>query len=272
MTYARATTMAAVMLLVASAADAQGAKPLQKCAPDAVAVGTVCIDEYEASVWRVPNATTTNKGLVKKIREGKATAADLATGGAIQLGTAGDDYAPCEDHGQNCAGDVYAVSLAGVTPSAYLTWFQAQAACGNARKRLPSNAEWQAAVAGTPDPGQDDDGSTDCNTNSAQAVVAAGSRSGCRSARGAFDMIGNVAEWVAEWVPRSTGCGAWSDTVSPAPRDNQCLLGAASAGEPGALQRGEDGFAKGNAAGSFAIDGRNPPSAAQPGVGVRCAR
>jgi hypothetical protein len=33
--------------------------------------------------------------------------------GATQLGTAGDDYAPCTDNGQNCANDIYAVSLAG---------------------------------------------------------------------------------------------------------------------------------------------------------------
>ena len=70
------------------------------------------------------------------------------------------DYAPCADNGQNCADDIFAVSLAGVTPSARITWFQAQAACANAGKRLPTNAEWQVAVAGTPDPGPDngDDG------------------------------------------------------------------------------------------------------------------
>jgi hypothetical protein len=35
--------------------------------------GTVCMDRYEASVWWVPNPTTTNAALVRKIQLGKAT-------------------------------------------------------------------------------------------------------------------------------------------------------------------------------------------------------
>jgi len=83
-----------------------------------VAEGAVCMDKYEASVWRVPNPTTTNKSLVEKIQQGKATAADLAAGGATQLGIGTYNYAPCADSGQNCADDIYAVSLPGVLPSA----------------------------------------------------------------------------------------------------------------------------------------------------------
>ena len=99
------------------------------------------------------------------------------------------------------------MSLPGVTPSANVTWFQAQAACKNAGKRLPSNAEWQAAVAGTPDPGPDN-GTTDCNTASAfnGGRHRLAQRPACRR-DGAFDMVGNVYEWVADWVPRSTACG-----------------------------------------------------------------
>jgi hypothetical protein len=59
------------------------------------------MDKHEASVWRVPNATTANAGLVKKIQQGKATSALLAAGGATQLGIASDNYAPCADSGQN---------------------------------------------------------------------------------------------------------------------------------------------------------------------------
>src|SRR5262245_1739199 len=104
-------TMAAALVLLAGTAGAQGAKPLTRCAPDAVVSGTVCLDKYEASVWRVPNATTTNRGLVLKIQQGKATAALLTAGGATQLGIGfTDDYAPCADSGQNCTDDIYAVS------------------------------------------------------------------------------------------------------------------------------------------------------------------
>jgi len=87
------------------------------------------MDKFEASVWRVPNATTGNRSLVSRIQQGKATAADLAAGGATQLGVGhNDDYAPCADSGQNCVDDIFAVSLPGVKPSANITWFQAQAA------------------------------------------------------------------------------------------------------------------------------------------------
>jgi hypothetical protein len=263
--------MMVATVLLASTAEAQGAKPLTKCAPDAVVAGTVCMDKFEASVWRVLNPAGANKGLVKKIQQGKATLADLAKGGA-QLGTTSDDYTPCADSGQNCNDDIYAVSLSGVTPSANLTWFQAQAACENARKRLPSNAEWQAAVAGTPDPGglNPDNGTTDCKTAGAFTAVATGSRSSCKSARGAFDMVGNLFEWVADWVPRSTACGTWSAGVSPT-GDDQCLAGAATTGEPGALLRG-GGFSNGSDAGPLAVDGGNGPSRAYFNVGFRCAR
>jgi formylglycine-generating enzyme required for sulfatase activity len=227
------------------------------------------MDKYEASVWRVPNPTT-NKSLVAKIWAGKATAARLARAGATQLGVVGDDYAPCADSGQNCANDIYAVSLAGVPPSAYLTWFQAQVACKNARKRLPSNAEWQAAVAGTPDPGPDN-GTTDCNTESTLAVAASGSRSSCVSSDGAFDMVGNLYEWVADWVPRSTTCGIWSAGASPT-GDDQCLLGADTAGDPGALLRGDNFTGDGTRAGPLTVAGYAGPSYSLHSIGFRCAR
>jgi formylglycine-generating enzyme required for sulfatase activity len=262
-------TVVASVALVAGTAGAQGAKPLKKCAPDAVIAGTVCMDTYEASVWRVPDPLDANKGLVKKIQQGKADAEDLSKGGATQLGVASDDYAPCAGSGQNCTDDIYAVSLPGVLPSANLTWFQAQAACENARKRLPSNAEWQAAVIGTPDPAPDNE-ATDCNTSGPPfAVTAAGSRTSCKSARGAFDMVGNLREWVADWVPRSTTCGNWN-LISA---DDQCLAGADTTGAPGALLRGGD-FASplGVGPGPLSVFGTLDLSSAAPVLGFRCAR
>ena len=261
---------AGLLMGVAGAALAGFPKtPLVKCSSDAVVSGTVCMDKYEATVWRVPDPQGANKKLVKKIQLGKATATDLSNGGATQLGTAGDDYAPCADSGQNCSGDIYAVSLQGVTPSAYITWFQAQQACKNAAKRLPSNAEWQAAVAGTPDPGPDN-GTTDCNTGSSYVAEPTGSRSSCVSSDGAFDMVGNLYEWVADWVPRSTTCGTWGAGVSPT-GDDQCLAGAATTGEPGSLLRG-GGLDGGSNAGPLAVYGNAQPSFSDYVIGFRCAR
>lgn len=253
------------VLLMAAPVWGQGAKPLKKCPKDAVISGTVCMDKYEASIWRVPDPTGANKGLVRRIQAGKITdAATLTAFGATQLGVASDDYAPCADNGSNCTDDIYAVSVPGVVPSTLMTWFQAQTACKNARKRLPTNAEWQAAALGTPDPGPDN-GTTDCNTGNV-GPVATGSRSSCVSSDGAFDMAGNRTEWVADWVPRSTTCGAWSAAVSPG--DFQCLAGAATDLEPGALTRGGD-WGSGAFAGPYAISGDQP---GQPGNGFRCAR
>jgi len=262
----RGITVPAALALLAGTAWAQGAKPLRTCPPDSVVSATVCMDTYKASVWRVPSPTTVNRSLVAKIQQGKATAADLAAGGATQLGIGRtDDYAPCTDGGQNCADDIYAVSLPGVPRSGNITWFQAAAACENARKRLPSNAEWQAAVAGTPDP-PPDNGTTDCNTD-LDNPVATGSRSSCKSSDGAFDMVGIAEEWVADWVPRSFRCGNWSGRLSPT-GDAQCLVDAVTTGEPGVLVRG----APGTFDGPLAVDANFSPSSSVPFVGFRCAR
>jgi len=262
--------MALAMALLAGAAGASGppSMPLSRCPVDAVVSGPVCMDKYEASVWRVPNPTTVNRVLVDRIRRGKATVADLASGGARQLGViATDDYAPCADNGQNCANDIYSVSLPGVMPSANLTWFQALAACTNSGKRLPSNAEWQAAVTGTPDPGPDDH-ATDCNTRSSMAVPT-GSRSACVSSAGAFDMVGNVQEYVADWVPPSASlCDAWTPGISAT--DTTCLLGVAETGEPNVLLRGGE-FLIGSFAGPFSVIPVKP-SVSFDIIGFRCAR
>src|SRR5262245_38492293 len=92
--------VAAALVLLAGAAEAVAppSGPLTKCPVDAVVSGAGCMDRYEASVWRVPSPTTTNASLVKRIQQGKATAALLIAGGATQLGIATvADYAPCAD-------------------------------------------------------------------------------------------------------------------------------------------------------------------------------
>src|SRR5262249_4148425 len=95
------------------------------------------------------------------------------------------------------------VSLPSVLPSEFITWFQAQEACANSGKRLPTSAEGGWGRTGRRTPGLNN-GTTDC---SSAGLSLTGARSSCVSARGAFDMVGNVYEWVADWVPRSTACG-----------------------------------------------------------------
>jgi len=137
-------------------------------------------------------------------------------------------------------------------------------ACTSAGKRLPSNAEWQAAVAGTPDPGGDN-GTTHCNTARVVTAVNTGSRSSCVSARGAFDMVGNLQEWVADWVPAATTCPGWGGFSN----DSMCLAGAATTGGPAALLRGSnfDLGVSGSGAGPLAVNGIAPPSNSAPSSG-----
>ncbi|MGH2957100.1 MAG: FAD-dependent oxidoreductase [Solirubrobacterales bacterium] len=205
-----------------------------------VAAGSVCIDRYEVSVWSSPT-------------------------GGTQYGTTMDNYpAACTDTGQGCkagtAGEIYARSVPGA-PSRFITLFQAQQALANSGKRLPPNAEWQQAVAGTPD-------STACNVSTG-LIANTGANPGCVSNFGANDMVGNLYEWVADWVPASTDCPGWGAFSN----DQMCLSGASTTAQgPGALIRGGD-FSSGAIAGPFTVDGFNfRPSNSSSSIGFRGAR
>jgi formylglycine-generating enzyme required for sulfatase activity len=269
-----AITVPVAMVLLAAPGGAAGppAGALKKCPADSIVSGAGCMDKYEASVWRVPNPTTANAALVRRIQAGKATEAALTAGGATQLGTASADYGPCTARGEHCTDDVYAVSLPSVRPSAFVTWFQAEEACANAGKRLPTNAEWQVAANGTPDPGPDD-GTTDCNVGDGTefeegSPTLTGARSRCVSARGAFDMVGNLLEWVADWVPASSSSPGWGGFSN----DLMSLSGASTSQPfPGALVRG-GAFFFGPSAGPLMVGDAAPNLLAERFVGFRCAR
>jgi hypothetical protein len=213
-----------------------------------VAAGAVCIDRYEVSVWSSPT-------------------------GGTQYGATSDNYpAACTDTGQGCKagtpGEIYARSVAGVTPSSRITYFQAQQALANSGKRLPTSAEWQQAVAGTPD-------SASCRVSGGSAV-ATGSLAGCISNFGANDMVGNLVEMVADWVPSSTICLNWDTDGTFSSDDAMCLAGADATNDatddgPGALIRGGN-FADGALAGPFAVIGFSQPSTSSAGIGFRGAR
>ena len=232
---------------------------LGSCSPDMVPVGPTCIDKYEASVWEVPAGSL---ALIQKIKAGTATLAELQAGASQRGATSNDFGAGCPDTGKGCV-NVFAVSIAvsiaGVTPTRFITSFQAAAAARNAGKRLPTNSEWQAAALGTPD--------APCNTSSG-AVAVTGAAAGCVSDVGAFDMVGNAWEWVANWVPRSTTCGSWGGFSG----NWQCLAGAATTGAPGALLRGGSFFFDGPLAGVFAVTSFFAPTLAEINVGFRAAR
>jgi hypothetical protein len=244
--------------------------PSGPCPPDSVKVANVCADKYEASLWSIPAANT---ALVDAVRHGTATLQDLTDGGASQLNASGfvdctgprlpDTFPP----NGSWTEPVYAASIPGVQPSACITWFQAVQACALSGKRLLSNEEWQRAAAGTPDPGED---STVGICTIFSDPQPTGSHPACVSSWGAYDMAGNVYEWVADWGDRAASCTGWPAAFGG---DESCYGGSGSTSLPGAVARGGYfGLTGGPYAGIFAVYAVNPPSFSVEGIGFRCGR
>ena len=82
------------------------------------------------------------------------------------------------------------VSKQGVKPWRFISLPQAQRMCARAGKRLPTSDEWYRAVLGT-DPAS-------CNVDS-RDIVTTGSLQ-CKSSINAYDLVGNLWEWVNETV------------------------------------------------------------------------
>jgi formylglycine-generating enzyme required for sulfatase activity len=79
-------------------------------------------------------------------------------------------------------------------------------------------------------------------------------------------MVGNVEEWVADWVTLAEECnGAWHGN------DLACVGAPAVPGIPGALVRGGS-FLDGQGAGVFTVRSDFDPSFGDVGIGLRCAR
>ncbi len=85
-----------------------------------------------------------------------------------------------------------------VSPWVNIPESQAMELCAKAGKHLATNAEWYRAALGTPDGYADDARATACVLGRVGISHGenTGGRSGCISSSGAYDMVGNVWEWV----------------------------------------------------------------------------
>jgi formylglycine-generating enzyme required for sulfatase activity len=154
-----------------------------------VRVGDFWIDRYEMSVWDTPACAGT------------------------QYGADGDDWPLPQNGDWTGLGDAYGCSVPMVPPTRFMTWFQAMQSCRASGKSLCTNAEWQVAALGTPDPEAPTPLSDvePCNIHdgvlplgglwaSEPQTTLTGSAAECISGAGAYDMVGNVAEWVSDWM------------------------------------------------------------------------
>ena len=242
-----------------------------KCPPDSAEVGPTCVDKYEASIWQIPPGNTS---LLARVKKGKATEADLLAGGATQLGAAQAtegctslEYPDTFRYNGNWTQPLYALSLPNVMPSACVSWFQAEQACALSGKRLITNQEFQRAVAGTPDPNADN-GVTDCNTGSVFAPLPTGSRVGCLSNWGVYDMVGNLSEMTGDWDERAVACSYQTLDLGG---DSVCFGGAGD-GTIGSVIRGGQWFFGIPNGGAFFLSAALDPASYFGHIGFRCAR
>jgi len=169
------------------------------CPPEMIAAGAVCIDRYEAH-------------LVVRRDDGSLS--------------------PHPAHARPSGATFLARSAPGVRPQSYISRVEAALACENAGKRLCSASEWYFACSG-PDkhayPYGERFESGRCNTGKPHLLsirhgkdprgwkydehfndpllcqapgflALTGERSGCVSAEGAYDLVGNLHEWVSDRV------------------------------------------------------------------------
>lgn len=239
-------------------------KDLNKQCPDdmvfvGLAEGSFCLDRYEASASR----------------------ACLYDDPANQTQSLANIDQP------DCA----AASEVEARPWRFISQNQAAAACRKAGKRLPTNKEWYEASVGMFDPNVDlEDVVPNCYLNNPndQAPADTGSFDTCISPTGAYDLIGNVWEWVDGTVVDgvykgrqlpplgyvagvdSEGMATATDPDEPDPNHNEDFFWIEPTQVKGMFRGGYWG--NDSRAGIYGVNILVEPSFIGEGVGFRCAK
>jgi formylglycine-generating enzyme required for sulfatase activity len=186
-----------------------------------------------------------------------------------------------------------AISFAGAVPATGLTWFQAAALCAHSGKRLCTNAEWQTAASGTPDPGDGviipggrarldacnvaSDPGRGPHASASGTPAGTGAHADCVSRFGAYDMIGNLEEPTADWSwwahkANDVHSSVYGGDITVYGTGDLRLIGNdGDNGDafPAAFVRGGY-YGEGTLAGAFHLALNRAPSAALPWAGARC--
>ena len=171
-------------------------------------------------------------------------------------------------------------SKANVLPWRFVTRDQAMQLCARVGKRIPTSEEWYALSLGMVDV------ENSCNVNS-KSVSESGSKTSCVSPHGAYDLVGNVWEWVIDDVidgaykttklPES-GYVAQIDSTGMATvgsAEPQELFGkdyfwSRSDGAYGIIRGGY--YDSGTDAGVYTVHADTLPTSASAGIGSRCVK
>jgi len=160
--------------------------------PEVIAVPEV-VETTSPSVMTAPSAFTPKDPAKLRCPDGmsklkKKVPVTLADGGTVE-----DWEVVCIDR--------FEFPGAGAVPRTGVDMSGARAACIGKSKRLCTRSEWRRACGGQYPYGKDYDAER-CNTAGADgtphALAPAGSKKGCMSPSGAFDMVGNAAEWTTD--------------------------------------------------------------------------